>query len=95
MREYEMTFIISPDLEQEQVDSTVEDVRKLIAGLGGKVTKVEPWGRRRLAYPIEKKREGIYIVMQMQLPPEAVKELERSLLLNEAILRHLIVRTDE
>ncbi len=93
MREYEMTFIITPDLEQEQVDSTVEDVRKLIAGLGGKVTKVEPWGRRRLAYPIEKKREGIYIVMQMQLPPEAVKELERSLLLNEAILRHLIFRT--
>jgi len=95
MREYEMTFIITPDFEQEQIDSTVEEMRRLIASLGGEVTKVDPWGRRRLAYPIQKKREGFYVVMQMQLPPEAIKELERSIKLNEAILRHLIVRTDE
>lgn len=95
MREYEMTFIITPELEQEQIDSTVEEMQRLITSLGGQVTKVDPWGRRRLAYPINKKREGFYVVMQMQMPPEAIKELDRNIKLNEAILRHLIVRTDE
>ncbi|HDN81077.1 MAG: 30S ribosomal protein S6 [Chloroflexi bacterium] len=95
MREYEMTFIITPDLEQEQIDATIEEVQKLVVSQGGQVSKTDVWGRRRLAYPIRKKREGYYVVMQMQLPPEALKELDHSLKLNESILRYLIVRTDK
>jgi len=95
MRQYELAFIISPDLEDEGIKATVEGVQQLIANQGGQVNDVNAWGRRRLAYPIRKKREGYYVVMQLQLPPEAVKEVERNLKLNESILRHLIIRTDE
>jgi len=56
---------------------------------------VDPWGKRRLAYPIRKQREGYYVVMQVQLPPEAISELERRLELSEEVLRYLLVRTDK
>jgi small subunit ribosomal protein S6 len=66
-----------------------------VAASGGQVTQVDLWGRRRLAYPIRKQSEGQYILMQTQMTPSAMREIERNLRLNEQILRFQIIRTDE
>jgi len=95
MRNYELTFIVHPELEKGGVTAAIERVKQLIVEGGGQVNKVDPWGKRRLAYPIRKQREGYYVVMQVQLPPEAVSELERRLELDEEVLRYLVVRTEE
>jgi small subunit ribosomal protein S6 len=94
MRKYELTFIIHPEVEEKEVESVVEKVRKIIGDDGGKVTDVNHWGRRRLAYPIKKQLEGYYVVMRVELEPSAINELERKLSLTEEVIRHLLVRTE-
>ena len=95
MRNYELTFIVHPELDKEGVSAAIESVKQLVLESGGQVNQVDPWGKRRLAYPIRKQREGYYVVMQVQLPPEAISELERRLELSEEVLRYLLVRTDK
>ncbi len=95
MREYELTFIVHPQVDQEALTGVVEQVQNLVQSAGGSVDKVETWGKRRLAYPIRKAREGQYVFMLLRLDPARVKELERGLKLNEHILRHLVVSTEE
>lgn len=95
MRPYELVFIVAPQQDDEKVQAQIDTVTKRIAGYGGEVTKLSIWGKLKLAYPIKKFREGHYVVVQMQMPAEAVKQLDRDLLISENVIRHLIVRLDE
>lgn len=95
MKEYELACILRPELEQGKIDSTVEELKRVIKGLGGEVTNVNAWGLRRFAYPIRKKKEGYYVFLNLQLPPEAVKNLDHTLKFNESVLRYMIVKTSE
>ena len=94
MRSYELVFIVNPELDEDDLTAVRERVEGLIERSSGKVTKVEPWGLRRLAYPLQKQWEGQYMLMQLEIEPQGVAELERDLGLLESILRHLIVRVD-
>ncbi|HXG42663.1 MAG: 30S ribosomal protein S6 [Dehalococcoidia bacterium] len=95
MRSYELMMVISPELAEEEVSATVERVQRFISERGGEVTKLDHWGRRRLAYPIKRFTEGHYVLAQFRLDGSAVRELNRSLEVSEPVLRHLVVRTDE
>jgi small subunit ribosomal protein S6 len=99
MRQYELYLVIDAEVEEEDVDAIVERMTQLIsAGDGessGEVIKVEARGKRRLAYPIKKKSEGRDTILYFQTPPQALREMERILKLDERVLRYLIVRTDE
>ena len=94
MRSYELVFIVNPELDEDDLTAVRERVEGLIERSSGKVTKVEPWGLRRLAYPVQKQGEGQYVLMQLDIKAQGVAELERDLGLVEPILRHLIVRVD-
>lgn len=95
MRSYELTFIVHPDVEDEGLASVVEKVSQFITASSGQVTNVNHWGRRRLAYPIQKQREGYYVLMHVQLDPASINELERNLKLTEQVIRYLLVRVDD
>ena len=94
MRHYELMIILDPNLEERTVQPSLEQFLKVVTTAGGVVDKVDVWGRRRLAYEIDKKSEGIYTVIDMTAEPETVKELDRQLNLNEAILRTKILRPE-
>jgi small subunit ribosomal protein S6 len=94
MRRYEMMIILDPSLEERTVQPSLEQFLKVVTSAGGVVDKVDVWGRRRLAYEIDKKSEGIYTVIDMTADPDTVKELDRQLNLNEAILRTKILRPE-
>jgi small subunit ribosomal protein S6 len=94
MRSYELTFIVSPEVEEEALEGTMDQVKQFVVAGGGQVTNVDIWGRRRLAYPIRKHLEGYYAVMQTQIPREALPELERNLKLSEDVIRYLLVRLE-
>ncbi|RME34728.1 MAG: 30S ribosomal protein S6 [Thermoflexia bacterium] len=95
MRRYELTYIVHPQMNQAGLEAVIADVKNLIEANGGTVHKVEPWGLRRLAYPIRKVREGYYVLMDIGLNGSRVAEVERGLKLREPIMRYLFVRTDE
>jgi len=92
---YELVFIVQPEMEEEPLTALVEKVTQNISDLKGQVNQVDPWGKRRLAYPIKKHLEGFYFLMQVELPASAVRSLERSLKLMEDVIRYLIMRRDE
>ena len=94
MRHYEIMIILDPNLEERTVQPSLDQFLTVVTGGGGKVDKVDIWGKRRLAYQIEKKAEGIYAVVDLQATPEAVAELDRQLRLNESILRTKVIRPD-
>jgi len=94
MRQYEMMIILDPSLEERTVQPSLEQFLKVVTNAGGVVDKVDVWGRRRLSYEIDKKSEGIYTVINLTAEPGTVKELDRQLNLNEAILRTKILRPD-
>jgi small subunit ribosomal protein S6 len=93
--EYEIVFIAKPTLGDDGVAALNDRFASIIGGQGGEVTTTELWGKRTLAYPIEKFFEGFYILSRVALPPQGTIEVDRMLRLNEDVLRHLIVRTDE
>jgi small subunit ribosomal protein S6 len=94
MRRYEMMIILDPSLEERTVQPSLDQFLKVVTTAGGTVDKVDVWGRRRLAYEIDKKAEGIYTVVDLTAEPDAVKELDRQLNLNEAVLRTKILRPE-
>jgi small subunit ribosomal protein S6 len=94
MRRYEMMVILDPELEERTVAPSLETFLNVIRQSGGSVDKVDIWGRRRLAYEIKKKADGIYAVIDMTCEPAAVKELDRQLNINEAVLRTKVLRPD-
>ena len=91
MRHYELMVILDPDLEERTVTPSLETYLKIIKDAGGTVDKLDVWGRRRMTFEINKKAEGIYAVVDMHCGPEAIKELDRQLNLNESVLRTKVV----
>ena len=95
MRIYEELFIVKPDAPEEEVDAFVEQLRGQLTTAGATVDKVEKWGKRRLAYKVDKYREGAYVLFQFSAEPGTVKELERRLRVSDVVLKFLTVRIDE
>jgi len=95
MRDYEFTYILRPDLEDEDRSAIIQQIQDWITEAEGAVTNTNHWGLRRLAYPIDNITEGYYVLVDMQCPPANVRGLERRLLISEPILRYLIVRKEE
>ncbi|HHX14129.1 MAG TPA: 30S ribosomal protein S6 [Clostridiales bacterium] len=94
MSKYEVMFIVDADLEEDQKEGAVNFVKDVITGAAGEVEKVDIWGMRKLAYPIQKKNEGFYTVMEFTGPPDLPKELDRRLKISDNIVRHIIVNID-
>ncbi len=94
MRPYEVMVIFDPDTDERQVQPTLEQHLTVITKAGGTVNSLDVWGRRRLAYEIRKKSEGIYVVLTVSAQPDDVKELDRQFTLNESIMRTKVLRTD-
>ena len=95
MRQYELMVILDPELDDRTVQPSLERFLKVVTTDGGSVDKVDIWGRRRLAYEIKKKSEGIYAVVNFTSEPATAKELDRQLNLNEAVLRTKVIRPDQ
>jgi small subunit ribosomal protein S6 len=94
MRHYELMVILDPDLEERTVAPSLDRFLNVVRSGGGSVENVDIWGRRRLAYEIKKKTEGIYAVVDMTATPDVAKELDRQLNLNEAVLRTKLIRPE-
>src|SRR5512141_3436587 len=92
MRRYELMLVLRPDAPDERIAAIVDRTTRQITAEGGQIVKVAPWGRRRLAYPIERYREGSYHIVVFESPAEAIAELERSLQITEDVLRYLVTR---
>jgi len=95
MRDYELVFIIAPVVEGDELETLVERVTSWIQADGGAVTKVDLWGRRELAYPIQRFTEGTYVLLNLQIEPSALAELERNIKLDTSIIRYLLVRMEK
>jgi small subunit ribosomal protein S6 len=94
MRHYEIMIILDPSLEERTVQPSLDQFLTVVTGGGGNVDKVDIWGKRRLAYQIEKKSEGIYAIVDLTAEPATVAELDRQLNLNEAVLRTKVTRPE-
>ena len=94
MRTYELMVILDPNLEERTVAPSLDTYLNVVRNDGGSVDNVDVWGRRRLAYEIDKNAEGIYAVVSLQAAPATVKELDRQLTLNESVLRTKVIRPD-
>ncbi|NHN57281.1 30S ribosomal protein S6 [Calidifontibacter sp. DB0510] len=94
MRQYELMIILDPELDDRTVQPTVDKLLTVVSKDGGKVDNLDIWGRRRLAYDIKKKSEGIYAVVTMTAESATAKELDRQLGLNESVLRTKLLRVD-
>jgi small subunit ribosomal protein S6 len=91
LREYELMYIVRPTVAEDALPASIERVDSIISGLGGEVAENNPWGKRRLAYPIEKFEEGYYIVSKIRMEPERTRELESQLAISEDVIRHMLV----
>jgi small subunit ribosomal protein S6 len=94
MRRYELMLVLRPDVADDRSQAVIDRTTRQIVASGGQIVKVAPWGRRRLAYPIDRHREGSYHIVLFDAPGEAVMELERALLITEEVLRHLVTRVE-
>lgn len=91
-REYEMLVLVDPEVDDEKVDAVVDRITEVLTGAGGEVTGVDRWGRRKLAYELENKTEGIYLVVTFRSETQAVNELDRVLSLADEVTRFKVVR---
>jgi small subunit ribosomal protein S6 len=94
VRRYELMLVFSPEAPDERISAIVDRVTRQITADGGQIVKVAPWGRRRLAYAIDRHREGSYHIVVFEAPAASIVELERGLLITEEVLRHLVVRQE-
>lgn len=90
MNNYEVVFIIHPDLDETAVEALVEKTSGWITDAGGSVEKVDKWGRKRMAYQIRKQREGQYVLVKAQMPSNFVTELERNFQIQESVMRYMV-----
>jgi small subunit ribosomal protein S6 len=95
LRDYELIVVMNPEIPEEDVPAAIERVSGAVTSRGGEIEEVQPWGRRRLAYPIDRHIEGNYVLSNIKLDPERTHELESGFMISEDILRHLLVRKDE
>lgn len=95
MLQYETIFVTDPNLTDEEVDAVAALIEQVTVAAGGKVLKTEKWGKRRLAFPISHREEGIYVLMTLECPATLLKEIDRRYRMNDRILRHLTVRVED
>ncbi|WP_346845968.1 30S ribosomal protein S6 [uncultured Rothia sp.] len=95
MREYELMVILNPEVEDKAIEPTLSKFLEIVTKDNGTIEKMDIWGRRRLAYEIQKKTEGIYAVVNFNSTPETAAELDRVLNLNESVMRTKIIRPEE
>ncbi len=93
-RDYELGFILNPEVNEEEIRALLDRIEHIVANYGGQIVKINQWGRRRLAYPIERHRDGYYIFIDSILTPETVAEIERTLRVSEIVFRHMMKRRD-
>ena len=91
LRDYELMYIIRPTVADDALPASMERVDSIISGLGGEIAENNAWGKRRLAYPIEKFEEGHYVVSKIRIDPERIHELESQLGISEDVIRHMLV----
>lgn len=91
-REYELMYIVRPTVVEDQLTTVTDRVGTMVGSIGGEVTESNPWGKRRLAYPIEDHEDGYYILSKVMLPPERTQELENQLRIYDEVIRHILVR---
>ena len=94
MRDYELMVVLDPNLDEAAVEALNTRVQNMVTQRGGTIDSLDSWGRRRLAYPIGRYRDGVYILSRFQMPPNAAAEIERALKLTESVIRHLLVRAE-
>ena len=94
-RDYELVLIVSPEVTDETLDATIDNVSQFITGKDGVISDVERWGKRNLAYPIKHFMEGSYVLSRFKLKSALSKELEANLQISEAILRHLLIKLND
>jgi small subunit ribosomal protein S6 len=94
VRRYELMLVFRPDAPDDRISAIIDRTTRQITAAGGQIVKVAPWGRRRLAYAIDRHREGAYHIVVFESPTEAIAELERDLLITEEVLRHLVIRQE-
>jgi small subunit ribosomal protein S6 len=94
MRRYELMLVIRPDVADDKSQALIDRTTRGIVAAGGHIVKVAPWGRRRLAYPIDRHREGSYHIILFEAPSDSIVALEHTLLITEEVLRHLVTRAD-
>jgi small subunit ribosomal protein S6 len=95
LHEYELVVVIDPEIVEEDLPAAIERVSAAVTTRGGEIVDQQPWGRRRLAYPIRRRTEGNYVVSQIRLDPARAHEMESGFRISEEILRHLLIRKDE
>ena len=95
MRAYETLYIVKPELEEEQLTAVIDKFKGLIENNGGEVTKLDKWGKRRLAYEIKHSREGFYVLMEYNGEAETTAELDRVFRITDEIMKHMILREEE
>lgn len=91
VRDYELMYIIRPELDDEAMQASMDSVGALIEGYGGQVTKITPWGKRRLAFEVKHLRDGHYVLTKLKLDGDRVTDLERTLRISDTVFRHLLV----
>jgi small subunit ribosomal protein S6 len=94
VRDYELMVVLDPNLDEAALEALNTRIQSMVTQRGGTVEQVDTWGRRRLAYPIGRFRDGFYILSRVQMPTTAAAEIERALKLTESVIRHLLVRAD-
>ncbi len=94
MRDYELMVVLDPNLDDTAIEALNTRIQNMVTQRGGTIETVDSWGRRRLAYPIGRHRDGVYIVSRFSMPPNGAAEVERALKLTESVIRHLLVRAD-
>jgi small subunit ribosomal protein S6 len=94
VRRYELMLVFRPDAPDERISAIIDRTTRQITAEGGQIIKVAPWGRRRLAYAIDRHREGAYHIVVFEAPTTVIAELERGILITEEVLRHLVVRQE-
>jgi len=95
MRDYELMYIINTNVDDEKRPAVIEKYKQIITDGGGEIVKVDEWGKRRLAYEVNKNREGYYVLMNYKSSIAACQELERLMKIDEAILKHLVIKPGE
>ncbi len=95
VRDYELMYIVRPDVDEDGLRAAVDSVRSLIEGQGGEIRKTTNWGKRRLAYEVKHLRDGHYVIVEMRLDGAKVAEIERALRIHDAVFRHLLVVQEE
>ncbi len=93
--DYELTLILNPEVSEDKFKATLDKVSQLITGKGGAISAVEPWGKKRMAFPIKRFREGNYVLLKCTMDPKIITELESSLKLTEEVLRHLLIKVEK